>query len=116
MYTVCIVGVPEPEDIHVKMDQNPVLVTWKKPGRLDRIKGTYVLSLWKKGKEGEGEEHLQNIPSTSEEWCAADFKFNMAYLYIIRVSIMLENGYQGKVATCCTGTGKVNFDSYVRMK
>lgn len=112
MYSICVVGVPAPEKIDVKMDQNPVLVTWKKPERLDRI--TYVLSLWKKGKESEGEECFHTITSTSEQCHVADIKFKMAY--IIRVSTVLENGYQGKAAIYYIAKGKVKLDQCLRMK
>lgn len=106
MYSICVLGVPAPEEISVKMDQN--LVTWKKPKRLDHIE--YVLSLW---RESEGEECLHTMTSSAEECSFPEVEFSMAH--IIRVSTVVKNGYQGKSAKYYIATGNVKLGQCVRM-
>ncbi|XP_076145053.1 tenascin-N-like isoform X2 [Alosa pseudoharengus] len=88
--------IPAPEELKVKKDKGLVVVTWRKPERLDQVE--YVLSLWKEGKEGDEDECLRTITATSEECPLPDLDLNM--MYIAKVFIVLKNGYQGKAATC----------------
>ncbi|XP_076145044.1 uncharacterized protein LOC143127428 isoform X2 [Alosa pseudoharengus] len=90
--------IPAPKELMVKLDESPALVTWKKLEELDQP--TYVVSLCREGY------CLHTAKTKNTEYQLLDI--DPKRMHTVRVSVALENGSQGTVATQCIHAGPDN--------